>query len=76
MKVYREVLCPDCGKKYMTYIYDEYDVIIKQGDKYLQGWEDSCPKCNNNLFIEDNVLEGKRLEDYPDELIRRRFVLR
>ncbi len=19
MKVYREVLCPDCGKKYMTY---------------------------------------------------------
>ena len=29
----------------MTYFYDDgYDVMIKQGDGYLQGWKDSCPK--------------------------------
>ena len=77
MKVYREVLCPDCGKKYMTYIYDDaYDVIIQQGDNCLYGWADSCPKCNNDLFVEDNVLDRARMDDYPKESITRRAVLR
>ena len=77
MKVYREVLCPDCGKKYMTFFYDDgYDVMIKQGDGYLQGWKDSCPKCSNNLFVEDRVLEEKRMEDFPEKSVHQRFILR
>ena len=77
MKTYREVLCPDCGIKYMTYVYsDEYDVIIKQEDGYLYGWSDSCPKCSNSLFVEDKVLEGKHLSDFPEEIVHHKFILR
>ena len=36
MKLYREVLCPYCGKKYMTYVYDgEFDTVIKNPDKWM-----------------------------------------
>ena len=36
MKLYREVLWPDCGKKYMTYVYDgEFDTVIKNPDKWM-----------------------------------------
>jgi len=56
VKTYREVLCPDCHRKYMTYVYsDEYDVIIESEVGSLYGWSDSCPKCSNNLFVEDNL---------------------
>ena len=78
LKVYREVLCPDCGKKYMTYYFDddEYDVIIKQGEGFLYGWRSSCPKCQNDLFVEHNVLEATRMDKYPEESISIRSVMR
>lgn len=77
MKTYREVLCPDCHRKYMTYVYsDEYDVVIELESGSLYGWSDSCPKCSNSLFIEDNVLEGKRMEDFPDNKVHQRYILR
>lgn len=77
MKTYREVLCPDCQRKYMTYVYaDEYDVIIELESGSLYGWSDSCPKCNNNLFVEDKVLEGKRIEEFPDNTVHQKFILR
>ena len=77
MKVFREVLCPDCRKKYMTYVYDgEHDTIIKLPTGYLYGWTDSCPKCSNNLFVEDKVLEGRRIEEFPLDIIESKMILR
>ena len=77
MKKYREVFCPCCEKKYMTYVFDDdYDVTIRQGDKTMYGWADTCPKCNTSLFIEDHVLEGRKMDDFNEEDIDQKFVLR
>ena len=53
MRKYREVLCPVCEKKYMTYVHSDegYDVTIQQADKKLNGWSDMCPKCNTFFLL-------------------------
>ncbi|MBO4844730.1 MAG: hypothetical protein J5525_00220 [Lachnospiraceae bacterium] len=78
MRKYREVLCPVCEKKYMTYVHSDegYDVTIRQVDKTLYGWADSCPKCNTYLFIEDHVLEGREMDDFDEKDVYHKFALR
>ena len=72
MRVYGEVLCPCCEKKYMTYVHDDYgcEVTAQKGDKIMYGWYDHCPKCNTWLFIEDHVLEGIRKDDLDETKYR------
>ncbi len=78
MRKYREVFCPVCEKKYMTYVHaDEgYDVTIQQGDKTLYGWSDICPKCNTYLFVEDHVLEGRKMVDFDEKDVHQKLILR
>ncbi len=77
MKKYREVFCPICQKKYMTYVYDDdYDFVISQGSKTLYGWRDECPKCETSLFIEDHVLEGRIMDDFDEKDIQEKWILR
>jgi hypothetical protein len=75
---YREVLCPVCEKKYMTYVYSEdgYDYAILQGGKKLYGWADKCPKCDTWLFVEDHVLEGRKMDEYQVENVGKGYKLR
>ena len=62
MKKYREVFCPICKKKYMTYVYDDdYDVVISQGSKSLYGW---------------HVLEGRTMDDFDEKDIQEKWILR
>ena len=73
---YREVLCPFCKKPYMTRVYDEYDIQINENGKTLNGWNDICPKCNQELFVIENIYEGKDPNSYSEEVVDSVFVLR
>ena len=57
-------------------IYDDYDVTVMHNGETLNGWNDSCPKCNASVFVVENDPEGKDLSVYPDESITRRWILR
>ena len=73
---YREVYCPVCKKNYMTYVYsDFYTVTINHKGVKRVGWRDACPKCNTDLFIEDHVLEGIRMDDFPESAVRETFLI-
>jgi hypothetical protein len=75
-KKYREVYCPVCMKKYMTYVYsDYYTVIIKYNGVKKEGWGDTCPKCKTHLFVEDHVLEGVKMDDFPESAVRETFII-
>lgn len=73
---FQEVLCPFCNKKYMTRIYDEYDISLEKDGEILGGWSDICPKCAKWLFVAEGILEGINLDIYSEEKIHRRMVLR
>ena len=34
-----------------------------------------CPKCNTFLFIEDHVLEGRKMDDFDEKDVHQKFVL-
>lgn len=73
MRTYREVLCPVCDKKYMTYVYKEYgyECSVKKQSQILNGWMDKCPKCNTELFIGDGKLDGMVFDEIAEKDIHR-----
>lgn len=71
MRTYREVMCPVCKKKYMTYVYKEdgYEYSVKKQSQTLYGWIDKCPKCNPDLFVADGELDGLVFDEIPENEI-------
>ena len=81
MRTYREVMCPVCKKKYMTYVYKEdgYEYSVKKKSQTLYGWIDKCPKCNTYLFVADGELDGLVFDEIPEtdiQELRRGISLR
>ena len=75
-KKYREVFCPVCMSKYMTYVYsDFYTAKINYKGERKVGWGDLCPKCNTYLFVEDHVLEGVKMDDFPESAVRETYII-
>lgn len=72
MRTYREVMCPICQKKYMTYIYKEdgYWYCVKIQNRTLYGWSDNCSKCNTKLFVGDGELDGIVFDEIPETDIK------
>ena len=73
---FQDVLCPFCKKSYMTRVFDEYSVIVKQDGKTLKGWRDRCPKCDSEVFVVENDFYGKDLSNYTEEEIQEFWYLR
>ncbi len=73
---YQEVLCPFCKKGYTTRVFDEYDIIVKYEGNELKGWSDKCPKCDSDVFVVENEIEGKDLSVFPEDSITEFWILR
>ncbi len=73
---FREVVCPFCKHRYMTQTYNDYDFTVTLPDKTLNGWITICPECRSFSFAAEGVLEGFDRNQFPEEAIEEKIILR